>query len=61
MKSCEVIILLSLISIIACSLQIYSPECSVKKKPEMIEYTLSNFGEIPYGEEFIGQIRLPNK
>ena len=50
MKSCQTIALLTLISIITCSLQIYSPECSVKKKPEMIEYTLSNFGQIPYGE-----------
>lgn len=61
MKSYQAITILSIISIVTGSLQIYSPECSVKKKPEMIEYTLSNFGEIPYGEEFIGQIRLPNK
>ena len=50
MKNYKILTLLTLIGIITCSLQIYSPECSVKKKPEMIEYTLSNFGQIPYGE-----------
>lgn len=30
-------------------LQVYSPACSVTNIPGSIEYTLSNFGEIPYG------------
>lgn len=41
-------------------LQVYSPACWADKLPSSIEYTLSNFGEIPYGETLIGQISLPN-
>jgi hypothetical protein len=50
MKSYKILTLLFIIGIVTATLQIYSPECSVKKKAEMIEYTLSNFGQIPYGE-----------
>lgn len=55
------IALLSLIILASASLQVYSPECAVKRFSKLIEYTLSNFGEIPYGQVIIGQIRVPNK
>ena len=41
------------------TLQVYSPECKRLGIPGQIEYTLSNFGEIPYGQTVIGQIRIP--
>lgn len=52
---------LALLSICLATLQVYSPECAVKNFPKTILYTLSNFGDIPYGEVVIGQIRIPNK
>lgn len=53
--------LLALVILTTGSLQVYSPECAVKRFSKLIEYTLSNFGEIPYGEVIIGQIKVPNK
>lgn len=53
--------LLTLIILATSSLQVYSPECAVKRFSKLIEYTLSNFGDIPYGEVIIGQIKVPNK
>lgn len=41
-------------------LQIYGPSCAVSRIPNNIEYTLSNFGEILYGQTILGQIRVPN-
>lgn len=55
------LLLATLLFLAHSTLQVYSPECAVKRIPKSIPYTLSNFGDIPYGEVFIGQIRLPNK
>lgn len=55
----KTIVILALVWMAAAVLQVYSPACSVDKIPNSIEYTLSNFGEIPYGETIIGQIYLP--
>ena len=41
--------------------QIYSPSCAVKRLPTPINYSLSNFGVIPYGETFFGQIHIPKE
>lgn len=51
--------LLALTILSSATLQVYSPECAVKRFKNTIEYTLSNFGEIPYGEVIMGQIRVP--
>lgn len=53
--------LFALVLLASASLQVYSPECAVSRFPKLIEYTLSNFGYIPYGEILIGQIKVPNK
>jgi hypothetical protein len=39
-------------------LKVYGPECAERRAPDNIEYKLSNFGEIPYGETIIGKLRL---
>jgi hypothetical protein len=39
-------------------LTVYGPECAVAKL-QNIPYTLSNFGEIPYGQTLMGQVKLP--
>jgi hypothetical protein len=31
------------------TLQVYSPACVASRFKDPIEYTLSNFGELPYG------------
>jgi len=43
------------------TLQVYSPTCAASRFDKPIEYTLSNFGDIPYGQTLIGQIYLPSK
>ena len=40
-------------------LDVYIPECGRLIIPKNINYTLSNFGYIPYGESFVGQIFKP--
>jgi hypothetical protein len=40
-------------------LQVYAPSCALSRIPYNIEYTLSNFGEILYGQTILGQIRIP--
>lgn len=53
--------ILALISTCLSSLQVYSPECAVSRFPKLIDYTLSNFGDIPYGEILLGRIRVPKE
>lgn len=55
----KVIFVACLVYFVSAVLQVYSPGCSATRLPGNIEYTLSNFGEIPYGETIIGQIILP--
>ena len=42
-------------------MEIYIPECARKIIPDGVNYTLANFGYIPYGETAIGQLFLPKK
>jgi len=49
-----------LISLTFSLLQVYGPSCAVLRIPNKIEYTLSNFGEILYGQTILGQIKVPN-
>ena len=53
--------ILALISTCLGTLQVYSPECAVSRFFKPIEYTLSNFGVIPYGEVLLGRIRVPKE
>ena len=41
------------------TIQVYSPVCATQMLQKPIDYTLSNFGVIPYGEVIIGKIQLP--
>ena len=51
---------LTLVVLATSTLEVYGPECAKTSIPSEISYTLSNFGEIPYGQSIIGQINLPN-
>ena len=42
-------------------MEVYIPDCARKIIPDGLNYTLSNFGYIPYGESSIGQLFLPNQ
>jgi hypothetical protein len=56
------IYLITAVSLLAFSnayLEVYLPECARKLIPDGMNYTLSNFGYIPYGESSIGQVFLP--
>lgn len=57
------IYLLSLLSFFFLSnafLEVYIPECARRIIPSNINYTLSNFGYIPYGESSVGQLFVPH-
>ena len=53
--------LLSLFSCCLCDLKIYSPVSLINEFPNnSIQYSLANFGHIPYGRTLIGPLRLSN-
>ena len=52
---------LSMFALTNAYMEVYIPECARKIIPDGINYTLSNFGYIPYGESSIGQIFLPKE
>ena len=41
-------------------LEVYGPKCAKDRFGSSIQYTLSNFGEIPYGQSIVAQMQLPN-
>ncbi len=49
----------SLFTLSNCFLEVYIPECARIIIPSNINYTLSNFGYIPYGETIVGQLFVP--
>ena len=42
-------------------MEVYIPDCARKIIPDGLNYTLSNFGYIPYGESSIGQLFLTSQ
>lgn len=54
------LIFVALFTISQSFLEVYIPECAHKIIPNNINYTLANFGYIPYGESFVGQVFLPS-
>lgn len=54
------ILALILLQLSSSLLQVYGPKCAVDRLPDFIDHTLSNFGEILYGQTILGQIRVPN-
>ena len=56
----KLITYLVLVVLATATLEIYGPPCAKKGFSNSVEYTLSNFGEIPYGQTIIGKIIIPN-
>ena len=54
------ILLFFLISVALGSLQVYMPKCASDELTNSINYTLANFGHIPYGRTIIGELIIPN-
>lgn len=55
------VIVLAMIGIIAIegTMKVNLPKCAADRLPNVIPYTLSNFGVIPYGQTILGQIYIP--
>lgn len=43
------------------SLNVYMPICAAEKIQESLNYTLANFGHIPYGKTVIGELIIPQE
>lgn len=56
-RSC--VIALLLITVGYSALQVYMPMYAVNEVAGLVNYTLANFGHIPYGRTIIGQIIIP--
>lgn len=54
------IVLFFLITVALGSLQVYMPKCASDQLTNSINYTLANFGHIPYGRTIIGELIIPN-
>ncbi len=54
------LVTVAIINLSVCYLKVYGPDCAVQRSPKDIEYKLSNFGQIPYGQTIIGKLRLPH-
>ena len=48
------VVLAVLLGLAACTLEVYGPPCAKQRVSKSIEYSLSNFGEIPYTQTIIG-------
>ncbi len=59
MSKISLLLIASILIISNCYLEVYIPECARRIIPYNLNYTLANFGYIPYGESFVGQLFVP--